>query len=421
MNIMFLFGSGADTQAYNSLKSGSGFAEAVVCNRYNSQIKSITGLEASHFKMIYPQSTKIYVQTIYNNQEKAKKELGEDVVKDFVSYYEGTHSDKDSLREKISSECKEWYKIIQNDNTEEKDLNAIAKNNNTRNFFLKNAVLFDSLDEKFNSLRDTNYNSNAKRVINAYLTVFILMLKDLYDDLSDNEWEYEKIFEKLKSNYSKECEADNYYSLLAKSELDFHIATTNYTKIVADIVNGKKDKEVVYLHGKLTWFEDLENLCVYDCDSDDDLKHLKAKCAEAPEKIIPFIMIPSGIKPIICKRQIEEFYKFIQKLNSSNYLVVVGYRFNSEDNHINSIIAEWLRKNKNRLIYLNFQSDSKNDPDAVAFTDMNWAKEFSNKKYDSVEELHNSEEKISVINVNSDNCCYTFDQVIKMLENKKLN
>ena len=52
---------------------------------------------------------------------------------------------------------------------------------------------------------------------------------------------------------------------------------------------------------------------------------------------------------------------------------------------------------------------------------MNWAKEFSNKKYDSVEELHNSEEKISVINVNSDNCCYTFDQVIKMLENKKLN
>ena len=98
MNIMFLFGSGADTQACNSLKSGSGFAEAVVCNRYNSQIKSITGLEASHFKMIYPQSTKIYIQTIYNNQEKAKKVLGEDVVKDFVSYYEGTHSDKESLR-----------------------------------------------------------------------------------------------------------------------------------------------------------------------------------------------------------------------------------------------------------------------------------------------------------------------------------
>ena len=25
-------------------------------------------------------------------------------------------------------------------------------------------------------------------------------------------------------------------------------------------------------------------------------------------------------------------------------LVVVGYRFNSEDNHINSVIADWLEK-----------------------------------------------------------------------------
>lgn len=33
-------------------------------------------------------------------------------------------------------------------------------------------------------------------------------------------------------------------------------------------------------------------------------------------------------------------------------LVVVGYRFNSEDNHINSVIADWLENSNGKLLYL---------------------------------------------------------------------
>ncbi len=392
MKVCFLFGSGADTDAVSSLPAGQSFSEALICNSYKKEISEITGIDASNFKLLHHSSSKIFVQTIYNNQQRAKEIIDESVVNDFVDYYKGENNVE--YKEKIAPLCKEWYRLIMDEEIDKDE-------NNVKKFFLENAVLFDSLDEKFNSLRDTNYNSNAKRVINAYYSVFLLMFKKLYNPDENFKWNLENIYLKLQEDYTSEISSGCYYELLKESNLEFEVITTNYTYLATRLTN----KEAIYLHGKMNWFEDLENLMVLDCLDKDERLLLKDR-----NKVIPFILIPSGVKPLICKKQIDEFSKFIQALKESNYLVVVGYKFNSEDNHINSIIAEWLRKPANRLIYLNYK-------DTLDFKKIRWSSDFAvyNERECKNIEIR-PEEKIINISINKDNARENFVKVLAALK-----
>lgn len=396
MKVTFLFGSGADTDASDKLKSGQSFAEALLQNRYSHQIKSITGFDASHFQLIYPRSKKVFIQTILAQREKAQKLFGTEIVDDIVCYsYEKS---SDHLSKKIANHCSSWYDTLKHPN---------AKSIEIKNFFLQNAVLFDSLDEKFNSLRDTNYNSNAKRVINAYLTVFLLMFESLYDIPLDFEWNYPSIFEKLKEPYDIAFSNGCYYNILANSGIDCNIITTNYTDIVNTLA-GRDENDIVYLHGKMTLFEDLKSLSVFDCKP---LQNTNIQLSHDNQfsNIIPFILIPSGVKPIICQRQIQEFAKFIHALDQSEYLIVLGYRFNSEDNHINSIIAEWLRRRQRKLLYLNYNA-------SVDFSTFNWADEFSVGPCENpADEVLRSNSQIINIKISKENARSTFEELLSKL------
>lgn len=370
--VTFLFGSGADTDAYEDLSSGQEFAKDLLQNKFSKEINNITGIDASQFQLIYPTSSKIYIQTITKYEKDAKDIFGEEVVNIFIQYNNQSSSDgKIKYNEQIAPLCREWYNYIKkDDNIEDEHTQSIKE------FFLKNAVFFDSLDEKFNSLKDSPLNANAKRVINAYLTVFLLMFEKLYEIPENFIWSYKNIFDKLKESYKNKANEGNYYEILADSKMDCHIITTNYTDLVAE---QTKKNDIVYLHGKMTWFEDLRNLTVYDCTYETEyklcLQHEKAE--DGTLNLIPFILIPSGVKPLICKKQICEFSKFINKLEESKYLVVMGYKFNSEDNHVNSIIAQWLRENKNRkMVYFNYEA-------SVNFKFFGWAKDFTVVCYES--------------------------------------
>ena len=96
-------------------------------------------------------------------------------------------------------------------------------------FFIDNAVFFDSIDEKFNALRCIPLNSNGKRVLNAYATIFITMMKSRYNIGEEFEWSYPNIFKFLCENgfnYEK-CD-DTYYSALSELQNDkYGIVTTN--------------------------------------------------------------------------------------------------------------------------------------------------------------------------------------------------
>lgn len=401
MKVSFLFGSGADTDACKNLKSGQAFAEALLKNRYSKEIKAITGIDASHFQLLYSRSKKIYIQTILEYEEKAIDVFG----KEFVNKVKAYVNDNDAAnKEYITKECADFYKIIRDKELENEELDYTK----VKKFFLTNAVFFDSLDEKFNSLRDTNldFNSNAKRVINAYYTVFLTVFNWLYDIHSNFEWSLTGITNKLKEKYKFTVNENCYYSQLEKSKIECNVITTNYTELAGLSNKG----EIAYLHGKMTWFEDLEKLTVYDCTDEEE-----AECLKSDGKIyVPFIMIPSGVKPIICRKQICEFEKFINYLDESDYLIIVGYKFNSEDNHINSILADWLRKSKkNKIIYLNYD-------DAVDFSKFKWIEENSINNIEFSEKKTNIDSEFSVvsISINKDNCRIAFEKILKELEEK---
>ena len=409
---MFLFGSGADTDAIDSLDSGNAFASTLILNKYSKQIKQIANMDAGTYRIIYSRNKKIYVQTIMNYYDKntdtfsskAINIFGNEKLKKIKNYFSGEKEDND-----INDLCKHWYELL----TEEKAANS-EEEKKERDFFLENAILFGTLDEKFNSLRnnDLDLDNNAKRVIVAYWNVYLLIFTKLYRISADEELSYEKIFEILEKNsFEEEIKKKCYYKILKESNLeyndDYFISTANYTSILGETFG---DENISWLHGRLNWFEDLKTLRVYDCTEGKDtiLENIKNG-----HTVIPFILISSGVKPLICKKQIKQFSKFIDDLEKCNRLVTIGYRFNSEDNHINSIVGEWLSTNKNnQLISYSFNNN-------IDMKKLSWLPCHSKENIREMNFNDNqilNDKQVTCVGINKDNSTEAFEKLIKELE-----
>ena len=411
---MFLFGSGADTDAIDSLDSGNAFASTLILNKYSKQIKQIANMDAGTYRIIYSRNKKIYVQTIMNYYDKntdtfsskAINIFGNEKLKKIKNYFSGEKEDND-----INDLCKHWYELL----TEEKAANS-EEEKKERDFFLENAILFGTLDEKFNSLRnnDLDLDNNAKRVIVAYWNVYLLIFTKLYRISADEELSYEKIFEILEKNsFEEEIKKKCYYKILKESNLeyndDYFISTANYTSILGETFG---DEKISWLHGRLNWFEDLKTLRVYDCTEGKDtiLENIKNG-----HTVIPFILISSGVKPLICKKQIKQFSKFIDDLEKCNRLVTIGYRFNSEDNHINSIVGEWLSTNKNnQLISYSFNNN-------IDMKKLSWLPCHSKENLKEIDFNDNrilNDKQVTCVGINKDNSTEAFEKLIKELEER---
>ena len=90
-------------------------------------------------------------------------------------------------------------------------------------------------------------------------------------------------------------------------------------------------------------------------------------------------------------------------------LVVVGYKFNSEDNHINSIINNWLLKDKNKMVYFNYDK-------SVDFDKLQWIR--SSSSVETVEYIDehtriNFTQKITNIIVNNENSKIAYKAFLK--------
>lgn len=73
----------------------------------------------------------------------------------------------------------------------------------------------------------------------------------------------------------------------------------------------------------------------------------------------PFIFGQSYLKPVVDKRQTEEFHKFGKILDGSDILVVLGYNINEDDNHVNSFIHGYLKDKGKRLVVVTDNEDEK--------------------------------------------------------------
>ena len=389
-----LFGAGAEVDY--GLPVGKEFIEHLLLGKIDSAYQALynLGKKADKHRLIHNSSQNVYLQTISQYRDEAVEVFGEEVVNICEAKYNGELDLNNENDKKAGKDCKEWcekwYKSIVDPNAD--------KNDQKRNFFLENAVFFESLDSKFNDLRNYPVNKPGLRVRYAYTAIFILMLKKLYVIPDDFEWTFENVFSLLQKPYDNiSFPAKSYYSVLAEySGTGVPIFTTNYTHIAEDIIHQR----VTYLHGNMDWFEDYKNLTVYDCKDESERK----RALDHADSIFPFLLIPSGVKPMICAKEILEFADLINKLDQTDTLIVVGYRFNSEDNHINSIICDWLRQPNKQMIYLNYNGSLK-------LSNLPWIKEF--KICDDIKKV--TDEPVVNMKVDAQNSIDVFEKILNEL------
>lgn len=78
--------------------------------------------------------------------------------------------------------------------------------------------------------------------------------------------------------------------------------------------------------------------------------------------LIPFMLAPSGIKPVISSCEVDRFHSAFHHILNDEELIIHGYSLNTDDEHIINVIRERYRKNR-PITYLKYNSAGKADKD----------------------------------------------------------
>ncbi|TGG86655.1 hypothetical protein [Geotoga petraea] len=127
---------------------------------------------------------------------------------------------------------------------------------------------------------------------------------------------------------SFEIENKSYYDDLKKNRdkiIIQNISTTNYHTII----EKKLDEKIIHLNGSTDlWYDPYLNII----DTKDNL--LKNK----KHFIVPLLYTQSGTKPMTSISMLLNYVKMYKEFKESNIIAVVGFGFNTDDEHINGIL-----------------------------------------------------------------------------------
>lgn len=364
--VMFLFGAGAEH--YFDMPLGSEFAKLLLLPKEKNDLDRIYTDKVDSRPLISSKSVTVYAQTIVEHEKKIEN--------DWVTKYEVTreelinlaktviNKDYDSPEWKNTNKAK-WDTFLKNFkddlkksiHTDEVDTAALSWR--FAKFMLENAKFCETLDSKFNGLRisDTEnlLNKRAQRVVYAYCNIHYALAKAMggkeHNIEGFNGNDFLNFLGDYSHKYFSKCDnnPENYYNMIQQIRGNniFYYATTNYTPF-SECCLGKGN--VIYLNGKMTWFEDYINLQMYDIENPSERKSI-LEGEKIRSGVFPFIFLQSGVKPIVLPKQICEIYNFYTRLKDCNKLIVLGYNLNNDDNHINAIIIDWLCTPNHKMIY----------------------------------------------------------------------
>ena len=221
----------------------------------------------------------------------------------------------------------------------------------------------DLIDEYFHTLiaprmlGPQKFCSVVAYYTRAYLTIVQGLLKENKEGNEEggSQKKYESILDRPKEvlydinsaiDHSARYDIQSYYSILKKYKEKCSVITTNYTPLCEKIA-GLEECDIAYVHGKIGWFESAYRRRVYDVRND-----------ELPEDdlLFPYLFIQSGVKPIIEEKQLNEYGKALNFLQNAERIIVVGYRVNADDNHLNAILSNALYKGDKTFCYLDFEN-----------------------------------------------------------------
>lgn len=118
-----------------------------------------------------------------------------------------------------------------------------------------------------------------------------------------------------------------------------YLGTTNYTPIISKRI---KNQNVVHLNGSTSlWYDPYLNKVL----SEEEIENVK-------RFVIPLLFTQSGTKPMISIKMTQQYVAYYNALKESNKICVIGFGFNSDDEHINSLFRELIEEGKEIIIIL---------------------------------------------------------------------
>lgn len=356
----FLLGAGCEANAQLGISSGAEFKKDIV---FSKGFKTLYGLLNSEDKFnpnkgscLSWNSHKIFFQTVSETESGKLHEFKENPIYiDYLKYLTNPKKENEDKKEKF----KDYYKTYIYDelNNLAKDNSIVAPENSILKEFLENVSLCSFLDGMFSSLRyPTKYEITVNKLLKIYFSAYKSIIKkfEINYESYKNKTLHEKrkcfanelrfaqqtIMENKKKDSEKNPKKKCYYEIIGElKSTDTAIITTNYTDFSMGL-SGLPEDRVSYIHGKLNLFEDIQSKRV--CSLED---------FENDEVVMPFLFLPSGVKPIVCDWQIQQYEKACRAIREAENLFVLGYGANSDDEHIANFLRERLNSSKKIIWY----------------------------------------------------------------------
>lgn len=380
MKITFLFGAGAEGTGQIGMPFGNEFKkDMILAKNVASFIKSINNstkpiLTIREGTNIAYNSSGILYQTLAEMQETDPYALDKlfdndadkNTAKDYLDYKLGSRKFEDVTKSKLQDDFAKLYSDFYKE---------IAKGTKSAQIdaFLANAGIYSYLDGLFGYLRKPErYPKECARVVKLYYSALYSVLKSVYkrnfptatDDVvvsalssMDRETLSKFIADQQAAIIKDVCKKriKTYYNCIgnlkeqckARNEnIDISVINLNYT-IFAERIVGINSENVAYLHGKLGLFEELKS------------KRIAPLLELDPTAtVFPYLLVQSGVKPIISPIQIEEFGKATNWMAASDVVVVLGYGVNSDDEHISNLLRWRISKNKKVVCFIYAQGEN---------------------------------------------------------------
>ena len=146
---------------------------------------------------------------------------------------------------------------------------------------------------------------------------------------------------------SKESKPLPFYSGVPQS---WKAITLNYTSFIEKQL-GKDN--VIYFHGGLSEYVNMTDRTYMDIDNyqNIDIDQFIEDCIkpniyisdnenEVQKHVIPALVPPLKLKPVLSSKYIEKWHNAAQWISESKKIVIIGYSFNSADDHFNDILRQ---------------------------------------------------------------------------------
>ena len=127
------------------------------------------------------------------------------------------------------------------------------------------------------------------------------------------------------------------------------IGTSNYNSLLS-LIQPSLSEKITYLNGSVSdFYNPYKNNIVQFIDKPDDLEQLH----------FPFILTQSGLKPLTSVEMSRRYVNLYDSFKESDAIIVVGFRFNSDDGHINGLFRSLIEEHNKKIFIVGIDSERK--------------------------------------------------------------